>query len=77
MDYKNFEDTKKSYNEWDENDILNEDTFSMSNMSNMISMSSMPNMYMPSTPIMPTIVNISSGDALEKNREEKSFLNKK
>ena len=27
MDNKNFEDTKKSNNEWDENDILNEDMF--------------------------------------------------
>lgn len=71
MDNKNFEDTKNSNNQWDENDILNDDTFSMSNMSNMISMSSMPNMYMPT---MPTIVNIDSGDALQENREEKDFL---
>jgi hypothetical protein len=74
MDNKNWEDTKKTDEQWDENDILNDDMFNISNMSNMISMSSMSNMYMPS---MPTIVNINSGDTLEESREEKSFLNKK
>lgn len=47
MDYKNFEDKKTLNNQWDENDILNEDMFNISNMSNMISMSNIPNMYMP------------------------------
>ena len=74
MDNKNWDDIKGPTDQWDENDILNNDMFDISNMSNMISMSSMPNMYMPNTP---TIVNINSADFLEKNREEKSFLNKR
>jgi hypothetical protein len=74
MSNKNFEDTEKSDNQLNENDILNDDMFNISNMTNMVSMSSIPNTYMPS---MPTIVNINSGDALQENREEKSFLYKK
>ena len=71
MTNKNFENTNDPNKELDENDILNDDMFTLSNMSNMISMSSMPNMYIPS---MPTIVNINSGDALQEHREEKDFL---
>jgi hypothetical protein len=81
MSNKNLEDIQKSSNLWAEsgfsNDISDDDMFNISNLSNMMSMSSissMSNTYMPS---MPTIVNINSGDTLQKNREEKSFLNKK
>ena len=69
MDNKNFEDTKKSNNEWDENDILNEDMFNISNMSNMISMSSIPNMYTPNMASMPNIISLNSDVVLEENRE--------
>jgi hypothetical protein len=88
MNNKNFQGTNESKDEWNENDILSDDMFSLSNISNMISMSSNPNMSMPNmvnTPVnpnmytanMPTLLNINSEEALQKSTQEKNFSNKK
>lgn len=75
MSEKNLEEIQKSSNLWAESgfssDTSDSDALSISNISNMTSMS---NVYMSSAP---TIVNINSGDALQKNREEKPFLHEK
>jgi len=75
MDNMNLEDTSKT-NNLDENDILNEDNFNMSNMSNMISISNIPNMYMPNMSGIPNIISLNSDVLLEENKEEE-IKNKK
>jgi len=74
MNNKIFKDTKESEDLRSEDDILNDDLFSLSNLSNMISMSSTnPNMYMPGLINLPTNPNISSDDPLQESTEEKKF----
>ncbi|MBU3190493.1 hypothetical protein K9O30_12075 [Clostridium bowmanii] len=81
MNEKIFKDTEEPEDTRSEEDILNEDIFSLSNMSNMISMSSNPNMYMPgiiNLPINPNMYsanmpNINSEDPLSESPEDKKF----
>lgn len=88
MDNKNPNHLNESNDEWNEDDILRDDMFSLSNISNMISMSSNPNMTMPnmfSMPVnpnmysanMPTLPNINSDESLQSSPKEKKISNKK
>lgn len=64
MEDSNLKNKDKLDVDWDEDDILNDDLSSMSNLSNMISMSTI---YMPNTP---NILSINNNDILEDISEE-------
>jgi hypothetical protein len=70
MNDKNFDGANILEDEWDEDDILNDDLSSMSNISNMISMS---NIFMPSTP---NILSINNSDILEDISDDKNVDNR-
>ena len=81
MNEKIFKDTGEPEDTRSEEDILNDDMFSLSNISNMISMSSNTSMYMPGIINFPTNPNMysanmskvnSNGD-LKESREDKKF----
>ena len=69
MKDKKLKGTNISEVEWDENNILNDDLFSMSNMVNMTSVS---NIFMTNTPN----AAINSTDVLSDIKEEKNRSNK-
>lgn len=69
MNNMKLEGTSKT-NNLDENDILNEDNFNMSNMTNMISISNIPNMYMPNMGGIPNIISLNTDVLLGENKEE-------
>jgi hypothetical protein len=70
MNDKNLDGTNILEDEWNEDDILNDDLSSMSNISNMISMS---NVFMPNTP---NILSINNNDILEDISDDKNGNNK-
>lgn len=70
MNDKNLDGTNNLEDEWDEDNILNDDLSSMSNMSNMISMS---NIFMPDTP---NILSINNNDILEDISSDKNGDNR-
>ena len=70
MNDKNLDGTNNLKDEWDEDNILNDDLSSMSNMSNMISMS---NIFMPDTP---NILSINNSDILEDISDDKNGDNR-
>jgi len=70
MNDKNLDGTNILEDVWDEDDILNDDLSSMSNISNMISMS---NIFMPSTP---NILSINNSDILEDISDDKNGDNR-
>jgi hypothetical protein len=70
MNDKNLDGTNNLEDEWDEDDILNDDLSSLSNMSNMISMS---NIFMPDTP---NILSINNDDISKDFPHDKNGNNK-
>lgn len=78
MKIKNLESAKKSSDQLSESDfpsgIINSDMLNIPIVPNMVSTSINPNMYMVN---IPNLVNLSSDDRLQENKEEKNFPNKR
>lgn len=70
MEDNNLKNKNKLDVNLDEDDILNDDLYSMSNLSNMISMSTI---YMPNTP---NIISINNNELLDDISEDKNYNNK-